>query len=94
MDMSLSELRELVMDREAWSAVIHGVTKSQTRLSHWTELRNWILFITSMQMKKKITSVSETPLILLLCTSALLAAATALTSDSNFAVKFLVCLFL
>ena len=33
MDMSLSELRELVMDREAWHAVIHGVTKSQTQLS-------------------------------------------------------------
>ena len=33
MDMSLSELQELVMDREAWHAVIHGVTKSQTRLS-------------------------------------------------------------
>ena len=33
MDLSLSELRELVMDREAWRAVIHGVTKSQTRLS-------------------------------------------------------------
>ena len=33
MDMSLSELQELVMDREAWLAVIHGVTKSQTRLS-------------------------------------------------------------
>ena len=40
MDVSLSELREFVMDREAWRAAIHGVTKSQTRLSHWTEL-NW-----------------------------------------------------
>ena len=38
MHMSLSELRELVMDREAWHAVIHGVTKSQTWLSDWTEL--------------------------------------------------------
>ena len=38
MNMSLSELRELVMDREAWHAVIHGVAKSWTRLSDWTEL--------------------------------------------------------
>ena len=49
MDMSLSNLRELVMDRQAWRAAIHGVSKSQTRLSDWTELK-W----TEQQLNRKV----------------------------------------
>ena len=40
MDMSLSKLQDLVLNREAWRAAVHGVTKSQTRLSDWAELKD------------------------------------------------------
>ena len=56
MDMNLSELRELVMDREAWHAVIHGVAKSRTRLSNWTEL-NWSIILISWSRKWQPTPV-------------------------------------
>ena len=46
-DMSLSKLQKLVMDREAWRAAIHGVVKSRTRLSDWTELRHAFLLLWS-----------------------------------------------
>ena len=49
MDMSLHELQELVMDREAWHAVIHGVTNSQTRMSDSTEL-NWTVQFVVLQI--------------------------------------------
>ena len=53
-DISLSKLRELVMNREAWRAAIHGVAKNQTRLSNWTELRleEWVGVIMQKEKKK------------------------------------------
>ena len=60
MDVSLSELREMVMDREAWRAVIHGVAKSRTRLSDWTELVvQWIRICLPVQGTRVWSLVQE-----------------------------------
>ena len=78
MDMILSELRELVTDREAWRAAIHGVAKSQTRLSDWTEL-NWMgldamIFILRMLNFKPAFSLSSLTFVKRLFSSSLLSA--------------------
>ena len=53
MDMSLSKLQGLVMDREAWRAAVHGGAKSQTRLSDWTELNIWRTILKGISQNEK-----------------------------------------